>query len=187
MSTQPMNSDYYEVAQIQKAISVSEKNISDLSRQEYYELQKNIQDLSPQIEAVKDLDNIAFAKAELAAQLASQVATSSITLAVKDLADATLLDGQKTRELINQKADLDLRAALAHEQNKLIELNGDRRVWEVERRGFEVERSNFLNNQVMTAINALNSDLQTVKQGVVNFGTMSGAAGQQSSSNNVVR
>ena len=67
---------------------------------------------------------------------------------------------------------------------KLVELHGSRDGY---RRDFEVERSNFLNNQVMSAINALNSDLQSVKQGVVNFGTMGAGAGAQSSTNNVVR
>jgi hypothetical protein len=44
-----------------------------------------------------------------------------------------------------------------------------------------------LSSQVNSQVNALNSQLAETRQGLVNFGSMNGNAGQQSSTSNNVR
>lgn len=89
-----------------------------------------------------------------------------------------LEDGIKTRELINALKMEELNRKLTERHNDLSEARGEARHWQ----------NGFSNNQfaaVSAQLNAFQSQLQEAKQNTVNFGTMSGNAGRQQSTNNV--
>jgi hypothetical protein len=64
----------------------------------------------------------------------------------------------------------------------LVELRHEHKQCE---RDWAVSNNNALISQFTSQLNALNSQIQETKQGVVNFGSMSGNAGRQASTNNV--
>ena len=165
---------------ILKELHKVEKNIVDVSRQEYYEISDGQKSITAAIAAQSAANALGFDNVALQSQLASQVSASAITLAVNNINSDILADGQKTRDLINSQYSMGLSQQLAEANLRLATRDSDLRY-------YKDACSNFQSNQVLTAINAINSDLQAVKQGVVNFGTMSGSAGTQSSTNNVVR
>lgn len=86
--------------------------------------------------------------------------------------------GERTRDLINDLKNAELNRYLIERNNELIELRHDARHW----RG-HAEQSQFaaLSNQMQN----FQSQLQEARQSTVNFGTMSGQAGRNTSTNNV--
>jgi hypothetical protein len=89
-------------------------------------------------------------------------------------------DGNATRALINTLKMEELNRVLAERNAEIIEHRGDSRHY----------RDNYANSQtnaLSSQINALHSQFQAATQGTVNFGTMSGSAGTQASTNNTVR
>lgn len=74
-----------------------------------------------------------------------------------------------TRDLLVGFNNADLNRRLIERNNEIVETRGDHRFY-------------GLSNQ----INALHSNLQAATQGTVNFGSMSGNAGRNTSTNNIV-
>ena len=181
MSTPLPTSGMYDPEKgINKELHKIEKNIIDVARQEFYETSNGIKELSTSIESFKDSTADKFAAVNLNATLAAQVSQSAITLAVRDLEATTLADGQKTRDLINSQYSATLAKELNEANMKLIEAKGDAK-------SYRRDCDHFQYNQISNAIAGFNNDLQSVRQGVINFGSMSGSAGTQTSTNNVVR
>lgn len=88
-----------------------------------------------------------------------------------------------TRALINQQYADSLRDKLAATQAALLEVRGDVRHWEHEGRRYERDSFNSAINGIGNQINNLH---QAAAQGTVNFGYMSGNAGRNTSTNNIV-
>ena len=95
-------------------------------------------------------------------------------------------EGSATRALINQQTIDGLREKLNLQHQELVELRYDGKCRD---RDFNNLNQNFLASQVTSQLNMLNSNLanyrQEATQGTVNFGTMSGNAGRNTSTNNV--
>lgn len=132
-----------------------------------------------------------FIKSAGDAALATQIMQGSIGLEAERTRGAMALqhgvltlqiaqDGNATRALIQANEIASLRDKSAERYAKIVELEGDRRHSE---RSMQQNQWASFQNQLQ----ALNSDIQTTKQGVVNFGSMAAGAGTQTTSNNVVR
>lgn len=115
---------------------------------------------------------------------ASFVATqNAIQLAAKDAATATALASAATQMLIVQEA---VKGRELAEKNLVDNLRAD---LERERAGHRHWESSFYQSQsanLNSQIQALHSQFQNATQGTVNFGSMSGNAGRNTSTNNVV-
>jgi hypothetical protein len=107
------------------------------------------------------------------------------------LSDKIAIDGDKTRALINDLKYHDLNRGLVERNTELVNCNQDRRHyrdrWDDVR--FGQIQAGFQGQwaQLQSQIQAFQSQLQETRQGLVNFGTMAGNAGQQSSTSNNVR
>jgi hypothetical protein len=107
------------------------------------------------------------------------------------LADKLVADGEKTRTLINDLKYHDLSRGLVERNTELVNCEQDRRHhrdryydsrFDMVQAGFQGQWA-----QLQSQIQAFQSQLQETRQGMVNFGTMSGQSGQQSSTSNNVR
>jgi len=100
------------------------------------------------------------------------------------LSDKITIDGEKTRGLINDLKYHDLNRSLVERNAELIESEADRRHWR-----HRAEQSQYAGQwaQLQNQVQAFQSQLQETRQGMVNFGTMSGQSGQQTSTSNNVR
>jgi hypothetical protein len=100
-------------------------------------------------------------------------------------------DGDKTRTLINDLKYHDLNRSLVERHSELVNCEQDRR-WGRDRY-FDIRFDQVQNQyagqwaQLQNQVQAFQSQLQETRQGLVNFGTMAGAAGQQTSTSNNVR
>jgi hypothetical protein len=107
------------------------------------------------------------------------------------LSDKITAEGEKTRGLINDLKYHDLSRGLVERNTELVNCEQDSRRY----------RDNWLDGrfnqvqaqyagqwaQLQNQVQAFQSQLQETRQGLVNFGTMAGNAGQQSSTSNNVR
>jgi hypothetical protein len=100
------------------------------------------------------------------------------------LSDKITLDGEKTRGLINDLKYHDLNRSLVERNAELVEERHGRRHW---RHAAEQNQYAAQYAQLQSQIQAFQSQLQETRQGMVNFGTMSGQSGQQTSTSNNVR
>lgn len=96
------------------------------------------------------------------------------------LSDKIDADGEKTRGLINDLKYNDLSRHLVERNAELVESKFDNRHLQ---HAVSQGQWSALNSQLQ----AFQSQLQETRQGVNNFGTMSGSAGQQTSTSNNVR
>lgn len=96
------------------------------------------------------------------------------------LSDKIGNDGDKTRALINELKYGDLNRALIERNAEIVEERHHARHWHG-----RADQSQYaaMNSQLQ----AFQSQLQETRQGMVNFGTMSGQSGQQTSTANNVR
>jgi hypothetical protein len=119
-----------------------------------------------------------------AAALAAANNATDTALAAANLSREILVDGARTRELMQAIKTDDLRFDLTNARvNEAILLND--RVWGD--RWNDFGRSQNANLAAISSnLNAIASDVQQARQGVVNFGSMTGNAGRQQSSQNVV-
>ena len=97
------------------------------------------------------------------------------------LADKIVYDGEKTRGLINDLKYHDLNRPLVERNAELVECEHDRRHWR-----HTAEQNQFQGQwaALQSQIQAFASQLQETRQGVTNFGSMTGNAGRQSSTSN---
>jgi hypothetical protein len=107
------------------------------------------------------------------------------------LSDKITIDGEKTRGLINDLKYHDLNRNLVERNTALVNCEQDRDSWRYryDDARFSQRQDQFGAQfaQLQTQIQAFASQLQETRQGMVNFGTMSGQSGQQSSTSNNVR
>lgn len=126
-----------------------------------------------------------------ATQLAGEKQAAAVALAGEKQASATALaqallgqqivqDGNSTRALINELKMDQLNREMIERNTALTCCNNDRNYWM-----HSANNAQFA--AVTSQLNAFQSQLQETRQGMVNFGTMSGAAGQQTSTSNNVR
>jgi hypothetical protein len=100
------------------------------------------------------------------------------------LSDKITAENEKTRDLISDLKYHDLNRGLVERNAELVECEADRRHWR-----HRADQSQFAGQwaQLQSQIQAFQSQLQETRQGMVNFGTMSGQSGQQTSTSNNVR
>ena len=100
------------------------------------------------------------------------------------LSDKVTAENEKTRDLINDLKFHDLNRGLVERNAELVCCESDRNHWR-----YRADQSQYQGQwaQLQSQIQAFQSQLQETRQGLVNFGTMAGNAGQQSSTSNNVR
>ena len=108
--------------------------------------------------------------------LKTQVELAKQSVYISDKIDN---QSERTRELINDLKNADLNRYLIERTSELVELRGEGRFWHG---NFNQAQFASVHNQMQN----LGSQLQEARQGTVNFGTMSGNAGRNTSTNNVV-
>lgn len=131
----------------------------------------NAQNLNAAVESAKDEATTAAQAAVVAGYLARELAAS---------------EGAATRALINSQYADGLRDKLSAVIASEALLRGEVRHWEHEGRRFEREIGQYGINNLSNQVAALHSQFQSATQGTVNFGSMSGNAGRNTSTNNVV-
>lgn len=121
-------------------------------------------------------------KSSAAAALAGEKIATAVALGQSQLSKELFQDGQRTRDLINDLKYHDLNRSLVERNAELVDERHGRRHYS------RVADQNQFQGQwaaLQSQIQAFQSQLQTATQGTVNFGTMSGNAGRNSSTNNV--
>lgn len=119
------------------------------------------------------------AKTAAAVALAGEKQAAAAALAQALIGQQIVQDGASTRALINELKMEQLNRELIERNSALVEARCDARHWQ----------GGYNNSQfaaVTSQLNAFQSQLQEVRQGTVNFGTMSGNAGRNTSTNNIV-
>jgi hypothetical protein len=128
---------------------------------------------------VKVAGDQALATAVISGHVALEASKLQGALALQSaiLAQQVSVDGAATRMLINEQRAHEQTRMLIERNAALVEAHGDARFW---RHG--AQNAQFA--AVTSQVNALGSQLQETRQGMVNFGTQTGV-GQTSTSNQV--
>lgn len=142
--------------------------ISNQATQFYISGQKDAHETATSVAALKATQDLNFQAMQAAIQLAAEKNAAATALASAASQLLIVQEAVKGRELASKYVVDELRADC--ERN---------RGWE---RGFYAEQ----NASVQSALQALNSQLAETRQGVVNFGSMTGNAGRQTSTSNQV-
>ncbi len=108
---------------------------------------------------------------------AGNKAVSAATLAQAITGQQIVADGNATRALINELKMDQLNRELIERNAALVECRH-------EGRHYQSQFNNSQYSNLVSQVNALNSQMTETRQGMVNFGTMAGV-GQSSTSNNV--
>lgn len=130
-------------------------------------------------------------KVGAASALQTEKIGTAVALGQAALAKDIYMDGQKTRDLINDLKYHDLNRGLVERNTALVSAEHDHRHYRdrwLDGR-FDQNQAQFQGQwaQLQSQIQAFQSQLQETRQGMVNFGTMSGQSGQQTSTSNNVR
>lgn len=174
----------------QEATDKGADRLSNQLFQQYIANQSEVNSAAAALAALTASTNMGFNKtaseiqsaaqtAAAAAALESAKVAAAVALGQSQLERAVVSDGNETRRLINDLRISDL-------ERKLVERNHDIHGFrhEADRWRGHYDQSQFaaINNQMQN----FGSQLQETRQGVVNFGSMTGNAGRQTSTNNVV-
>ena len=124
------------------------------------------------------------AKVAAAVALGQSQISKEIAESKYDLSKQVAYENEKTRDLINGLKNDELNRLLIERNTDLTHCRHD--YWGARDGMFNAQFA-ALSSQVNSQVNALNSQLAETRQGLVNFGTMAGNAGQQSSTSNNVR
>jgi hypothetical protein len=130
----------------------------------------------------KTAGDIALAQAQTGKEILES--RLEITNLSRDLARQIGAENEKTRDLIHTLKNDELNRILIERNTDLTHCRHD--YWGA-RDGLFNTQFAALSSQVNSQLNALNSQVAETRQGLVNFGTMAGNAGQQSSTSNQVR
>jgi hypothetical protein len=130
----------------------------------------------------KTAGDIALAQAQTGKEILES--RLEITNLSRDLARQIGAENEKTRDLIHTLKNDELNRLLIERNTDLTHCRHD--YWGA-RDGLFNTQFAALSSQVNSQLNALNSQVAETRQGLVNFGTMAGNAGQQSSTSNQVR
>jgi hypothetical protein len=134
-------------------------------------------------EKVATANALEAAKNAAAVMLEQAKNAAAIALGQAQISRDIFNDGTVTRNLINDLKYHDLNRALVERNAELVEERHGRDHW---RHTAEVNQSQAQWASVQSQLQAFASQIQDVKQGTVNFGTMSGNAGRNTATNNVV-
>ena len=141
----------------------------------------------------RDLASIAQGQATLSKDVELNALKSQLDAAKNTsyIVEKITSDGDKTRSLINDLKYHDLNRGLVERNTELVNCSQDLRNYRdrwLDGR-FDQNQAQFAGQwaQLQSQIQAFQSQLQETRQGMVNFGTMSGQSGQQSSTSNNVR
>jgi hypothetical protein len=123
-------------------------------------------------------------KVGAASALSAEKIATAVALGQSVLSKEIFHDGQRTRDLINDLKYHDLNRALVERNAELVEERHGRRHWRD-----QADQNQFAGQwaALQSQIQAFASQLQDTRQGMVNFGSMSGQSGQQTSTSNNVR
>lgn len=146
----------------------------------FFTVARDTSDLRAQVTAVGYQVRDGFFSSAKDAELNALKTQMEMAKQTTYLSDKIGNEGEKTRNLVAELQTADLNRRLIERNAELTEARHDGRYW----RG-HAEQGQFA--AVSTAIQALGSSLQETRQGLVNFGSMSGGAGQQTSTSNSVR
>jgi hypothetical protein len=124
------------------------------------------------------------AKVAAAVALGQSQISKEIAESKYDLSKQVAYENEKTRDLIHTLKNDELNRLLIERNTDLTHCRHD--YWGARDGMFNTQFA-ALSSQVNSQVNALNSQLAETRQGLVNFGTMAGNAGQQSSTSNNVR
>jgi hypothetical protein len=119
-----------------------------------------------------------------ASALGAEKIATAVALGQAQLARDIWTDGDKTRALINDLKYHDLSRGLIERNAELVEERNWGRHWY---HGANQAQFGQQFAQLQSQMQNFNSQLAETRQGMVNFGTMAGNAGQQTSTNNNVR
>jgi len=120
---------------------------------------------------------LAATQTAAAATLAGSKAEAASALGQSLIGQQIVQDGNATRALMNGLKMDELNRMLAERNAEIVENRCDGRYW-------HGQYSNSQQANLVSQVNALNSQFAETRQGMVNFGTMAGV-GQSSTSNNV--
>jgi hypothetical protein len=157
----------------------------------FFDVGRDTQDIRAQIIAQQQQMVAGFMGVAKDAELNSLKVQLDAAKNTSYLADKIGADGEKTRALLNDLKYHDLNRGLVERNTELVNCEQDRRRhydrWLDGR--FDQNQAQFAGQwaQLQSQIQAFQSQLQETRQGMVNFGTMSGQSGQQSSTSNNVR
>lgn len=148
----------------------------------FFDVARDTQDIRAQVISAQQAMVTGFlgvSKDTEIAALKTQMETAKQTTYLSDKIDH---DGERTRGLINDLKYNDLNRHLVERNTELVEERHGRRHY-----GRVADQAQFQGQwaALQSQIQAFQSQLQTATQGTVNFGTMSGNAGRNSSTNNV--
>jgi hypothetical protein len=135
-------------------------------------------------------EKTAAATALESAKLAAAVALGQATLSHQiaegkyETSKQIAYENEKTRDLVNSLKNDELNRILIERNTDLTHCRHD--YWGARDGMFNTQFA-ALSSQVNSQLNALNSQVAETRQGLVNFGSMNGNAGQQSSTSNQVR
>jgi hypothetical protein len=124
------------------------------------------------------------AKVAAAVALGQSQLSKEIAEGKYDLSKQVAYENEKTRDLIHTLKNDELNRLLIERNTDLTHCRHD--YWGA-RDGLFNTQFAALSSQVNSQLNALNSQVAETRQGLVNFGSMNGNAGQQSSTSNQVR
>jgi hypothetical protein len=156
------------------------RDLSDLKANVLMANQKTAGDIA--LAAERAVGATALAQAQTGKEILES--RLEITNLARDLARQIGAENEKTRDLINVLKNDELNRILIERNTDLTNCRHD--YWGA-RDGLFNAQFAALSSQVNSQTNALNSQLAETRQGLVNFGSMAGNAGQQSSTSNQVR
>lgn len=167
----------YEVSsRVEHAADRSDRNFSQLADR-FFTVARDTADLRAQVVQAIDTTKMSGELNSLKGIIEGQKNTTY-------LGDKITTDGDRTRSLINDLKYHDLSRALVERNAELVEERHGRRHWRgvADQNQFGAQFA-----QLSSMMQNFNSQLADTRQGMVNFGTMSGQSGQQTSTANNVR
>jgi hypothetical protein len=163
----------------------------DVMNDRFFHVGRETADLKAQIIAQQQQLAAGFAGVAKDTELASLKTQLDAAKNTTYLSDKITAEGEKTRDLISDLKYHDLNRGLVERNTELVNCEQDRHHyrdrWHDSR--FDQVQAQFAGQwaQLQNQVQAFQSQLQETRQGMVNFGTMSGQSGQQTSTSNNVR
>jgi hypothetical protein len=163
----------------------------DVMNERFFDVGRDTQDLKAQIVAQQQQIVAGFAGVAKDTELASLKTQLDAAKNTTYLSDKITAENEKTRDLISDLKYHDLNRGLVERNTELVNCEQDGRRYRdnwIDGR-FNQFQTQYAGQwaQLQNQVQAFQSQLQETRQGMVNFGTMAGNSGQQSSTSNNVR
>jgi len=157
----------------------------------FFDVGRDTQDIRAQIISAQQAMVTGFLGVTKDTEIAALKTQMDASKNTSYIVDKVTSDGDKTRTLINDLKYHDLNRGLVERQTALVSAEHEHRHYRdrwLDGR-FDQNQAQFAGQwaQLQSQLQAFQSQLQETRQGMVNFGTMSGQSGQQSSTSNNVR